>query len=133
MKMKFKYLQTKNSRRRGIALEMAIFVMVLCFGFSILIVTTTMIHKNNYNRIVVEQTEKLELERIGAEFCVAFKNDDIPLFMWKVAQETKETEYQLVWEESNPNKLIIKGKISELTIEIEKEEDIYTITSWELK
>ena len=76
--MKLKYLNTKNSRRRGIAIELAIFVIMLCFGLSVIILTTSMIQKNNYNRVVSEYTEDIELNRIGGEFCSAIrKNEDI--------------------------------------------------------
>jgi uncharacterized repeat protein (TIGR02543 family) len=85
----FKYLKDKKSRRRGVAIELAIFVIMLCFGLSIIIVTTSMIQKNNHNRMVAETTEKLELNRIGAEFCSAIKEDKMPFFEWKLSQETE--------------------------------------------
>ena len=130
--MKFKYLQTKDSRRRGIALEMAIFVLLLCFGLSILILTTSMIQKNNYNRIVSEQTEKLELERIGAEFCKAVVSDNISYFEWKT--ET-ETDYEPICSiRENVYQLMIQGENIQIIIEVTLDtENNYKITKWELK
>jgi hypothetical protein len=131
MKMMFKYLKTKNSRRRGIALEMAIFVLLLCFGLSILIMTTTMVQKSNYNRIISEQTEKLELERIGAEFCTAVRKDNIDYFEWKVSEETNYKPVCSVFE--NMQQLIIQGENFKIIVEVTKVEDDYKITRWELK
>ena len=128
-----KYLKTKNSRRRGIAMELAIFVIMLCFGLSIIILTTSMIQKSNYNRVVNEHTLKLELERIGSEFCVAVRNKELEYFEWKVGEETS---YTIVVEniDSKPT-LTIKDKDSSLFIvELTKNVDeSYKITKWELK
>ena len=128
-----KYLKTKNSRRRGIAMELAIFVIMLCFGLSIIILTTSMIQKNNYNRVVNEHTLKLELERIGSEFCVAVRNKELEYFEWKVGEETS---YTIVVEniDSKPT-LTIKDKDSSLLIvELTKNDDeSYKITKWELE
>lgn len=128
-----KYLKTKNSRRRGIAMELAIFVIMLCFGLSIIILTTSMIQKNNYNRVVNEHTLKLELERIGSEFCVAVRNKELEYFEWKVGEETS---YTIVVENiDSKTTLTIKDKDSSLFIvELTKNDDeSYKITKWELK
>ncbi len=128
-----KYLKTKNSRRRGIAMELAIFVIMLCFGLSIIILTTSMIQKNNYNRIVNEHTLKLELERIGSEFCVAVRNEDLEYFQWKIGEET---DYTIVVENIDSKRtLTIMDKDSSLLfVELTKiDDESYEITNWELK
>lgn len=93
--MMFRYLKNNKSRKRGIAIELAIFTIMLCFGLSIIILTTSMIQKNNHNKIYAEYTEKLELERIGAEFCSAVKNDNLMYFKWKIEEETSY-KYEIV-------------------------------------
>ena len=137
-----KYLKTKNSRRRGIAMELAIFVIMLCFGLSIIILTTSMIQKNNYNRVVKEHTLKLELERIGSEFCVAVKNKELEYFEWKISQETA---YKITISEDTNEKTITltindEENVSSLFIavlkekpETDPEKPDYEIIGWELK
>lgn len=85
----FEYLKNKNSRRRGLAIELAIFVIVLCSALSIITVSISMIHKNNLNSIVQNTSQKLELNRIGAEFCSAVKKDELAFFSWKLSVETE--------------------------------------------
>ena len=129
-----KYLKTKNCRRRGIAIELAIYVIMLCFGLSIVILTTTMIQKNNYNIIIREYTEKFELERIGSEFCIAVENKEIDYFKWKTGVETS---YVIeVVENEVVSTLTIKNSDSSsllLTVELTKVEEQYKITKWELE
>ena len=148
--MKLKYLNTKNSRRRGIAIELAIFVIMLCFGLSVIILTTSMIQKNNYNRVVSEYTEDIELNRIGGEFCSAIrKNEDIAYFMWKLEAETNyrevgveqtgEIKYFYDIDVTSENKKLILSKETEDGSEVLLEVELtpvagnsYKITKWEL-
>lgn len=132
--MKLKYLKNVNSRRRGIAIELAIFTLMLCFGLSIIILTTSMIQKNNYNRVYSEYTEKLELERIGAEFCSAIKNNDLAYFEFKFEEEVSYN-YEIS-DESNITTLTITDvETSEevFIVELTKVNDgaNYEITRWE--
>ena len=138
-KSMFKYLRSKKARRRGIAIELAIFVIMLCFGLSVVIVTTSMIQKNNFNRMVAETTEKLDLNRIGAEFCSAVKKNDLAYFEWKLEQETEylnSEKYLFNIDVDGSVKSLRISTIKEeivLYIEIEAKDSTYEIIKWELK
>lgn len=69
-----KYLNNKNSRRRGIAMELAIMLLLVMAAVSTLLITTTMIHinkqKDSFSEIdkITEKIEKLEYDHIGKYF-----------------------------------------------------------------
>ena len=65
------FLNTKNGRRRGLAMELAIGVMVVASALSILILTTAML-QNSRRLSVKESTQvKITLSEMGESFCRA--------------------------------------------------------------
>lgn len=131
-----KYLKDKNSRRRGVAIELAIFVIMLCFGLSVILVTTSMIQKNNYNRMVYETTERLDINRIGAEFCSAVKKNDLAYFEWKLQQETEyfdTNKYSCVIINSDDVKSLKISTLDEEVILYVEINNLNEIVVWEYK
>jgi hypothetical protein len=75
------FLNTENGRRRGLAMELAIGVMVVASALSVLILTTSMLQ--NSRRLSAKETtqEKITLSEIGESFCYAVSNGD-DLVQW---------------------------------------------------
>ena len=69
-----KYLKDKNSRRRGVAIELAIGMLLIMVAMSTIIVTTTMIQiekqKNSVNNLdnLITDIERIEYDQIGIYF-----------------------------------------------------------------
>lgn len=69
-----KYLKDKNSRRRGVAIELAIGMLLIMVAISTIIVTTTMIQiekqKNSVNDLkdLITDIEKMEYDQVGLYF-----------------------------------------------------------------
>lgn len=69
-----KYLKDKNSRRRGVAIELAIGMLLIMVAMSTIIVTTTMIQiekqKNSVNNLdnLITDIERMEYDQIGIYF-----------------------------------------------------------------
>ena len=69
-----KYLKDKNSRRRGVAIELAIGMLLIMVAMSTIIVTTTMIQiekqKNSVNNLdnLITDIERMEYDQIGLYF-----------------------------------------------------------------
>ena len=69
-----KYLKDKKSRRRGIAIELAVMLMLVMVASSTIIITTTMIQVNKQKESfsdlteLVNDIEKIEYDQIGNSF-----------------------------------------------------------------
>ena len=69
-----KYLKDKKSRRRGIAIELAVMLMLVMVASSTIIITTTMIQVNKQKESfsdlteLVNDIEKIEYDQIGKAF-----------------------------------------------------------------
>lgn len=80
-----KYLKDKNSRRRGVAIELAIGMLLIMVAMSTIIVTTTMIQiekqKNSVNNLdnLITDIEKIEYDQIGIYFEELVNDETITL------------------------------------------------------
>lgn len=76
-----KYLKTKNSRRRGAAIELAIGLLLIMTAMSTIIVATTMIQLNKQKQSihdlnnVISEYEKMEYDQIGRYFESLIENE----------------------------------------------------------
>ena len=80
-----KYLKDKNSRRRGVAIELAIGMLLIMVAMSTIIVTTTMIRiekqKNSVNNLdnLITDIERIEYDQIGIYFEQLVNDETITL------------------------------------------------------
>lgn len=71
-----RYLNTKSKRRRGLAIELALLVMILLSAFSILIVNTALLQNSHKTANDTKFKERITLSEIGEDFCSAVKNGE---------------------------------------------------------
>lgn len=64
-------LKARHSRRRGIAIELAVSVMLAVTALSVLIVSLSLIQSRNLERTRDRLSERTELDQIGESFCAA--------------------------------------------------------------
>lgn len=124
--------------RRGIAIEMAIMVIIITFGLSALIVSISIIQKSNKDTTVKELTLHTKLDEIGDCFCANVKEGtdlaEILSFLnsqysdYAISAETANNTYTLKVCENT----VTEGADSEvlLTVFIERSEGKLTITKW---
>ena len=80
-----KYLKDKNSRRRGVAIELAIGMLLIMVAMSTIIVVTTMIQiekqKNSVNNLdnLFTEIERMEYDQVGLYFEEIVYNEIIEL------------------------------------------------------
>ena len=101
-----KYLKDKKSRRRGIAIELAVMLMLVMVASSTIIITTTMIQVNKQKESfsdlteLVNDIEKIEYDQIGKAFintvCVEIES----------THKYDLTEENILTEESNIKSLL---------------------------
>ena len=69
-----KYLRTKHSRRRGVAIELAMMLLLVMTAMSIMLVSTTMIQINKQKEStsdlteIVDEIKKMEYDNVGKYF-----------------------------------------------------------------
>lgn len=125
--------------RRGIAIEMAIMVMLITFGLSALLVSISIIQKSNKDTTVKELTLHTKLDEIGDCFCAEVKKGT-NLAEISSSLNTQYSDYAISAEKTENNTYMLKvcentvteGADSEvlLTVVIERSEGKLTITKW---
>ena len=69
-----KYLNTKHSRRKGVAIELAIMLLLVMVAMGIMLVSTTMIQINKQKQSfddlkeITQEIEKIEFDQVGKYF-----------------------------------------------------------------
>lgn len=119
-----KYLRNIKTDRKGIAIEMALLVMMVLFSFSILITTTSLLHHNKKTTSQRELENTVAVEQIASSFCKAVQGDDTG---WTSRYPDYDIDVQGLT-------LTVKKKDSEdllLTMTLVEEAGTYRITSWQ--
>lgn len=118
-------MNRKRNGRRGMAMELAMLVMVVTFALSILLTTFALMQANRKNIELRDTKEKIALEQIGEDYLAARRsNSDFDL-----SDEQKE-HYEIVTKTDET--LVVRSKADNeiaLTIELQ---DGKIITKWEL-
>ena len=114
--------------RRGMAMEMAMLVMVVTFALGTLMVTVALMQNNSVSAIKKDFNEKVALEQIGEKFCRQVEKGELNA-------ETLSSEYDVSIDAENLV-LVAKekdsGKIA-MTIDIDVKGNTYEIVKWEIK
>lgn len=124
------FLKNLIKSRRGIAIELAIGVMMLMTAFSIILLTTGTLQaqqrKDDYNNLV----QKIEINEIGEYVC-----ENVALIEWDAEGfklnhfDSKYPNYSLGIDGTEYTIYDNDGEVV-LTIGIEKVDGEYTIISW---
>jgi len=105
-----KYLQNKKARRRGVAIELAVMLMLVMTAMSTIIVSTTMIHinkqKNSQSDLteLKEEIKKMEYDQIGQAFQAMVKDgigNEYEVISARYENYLKEKNYSLDITSSN--------------------------------
>lgn len=114
--------------RRGMAMEMAMLVMVVTFALGTLMVTVALMQNNSVSAIKKDFNEKVVLEQIGEDFCRQVEKGALNA-------EILSSEYDVSIDAENLV-LVAKekdsGKIA-MTIDIDVKDNTYEIVKWEIK
>ena len=123
-------LRARLSDRKGVAIEMAMLVMVVLFSFSILITTTALLHHDKKTKAETELAHTVAMEQIAYDFCAAAGSGNNS---WT----TKYPDYEFEFEFPEGGlKMSVKEEDSEtvlLCLSLEKDGDTYRISSWKEK
>ncbi|MBR2346206.1 MAG: hypothetical protein IKA68_01230 [Clostridia bacterium] len=114
--------------RRGMAMEMAMLVMVVTFALGTLMVTVALMQNNSVSAIERDFNEKVELEQIGEDFCRQVEEGELNA-------EILSSEYDVSIDAENLV-LVAKKKDSgdvAMTIDIDVKDNTYEIVKWEIK
>lgn len=149
-----KYLKSKNARRRGIAMEMAITVLLVLAAMSTITVVTTMIHVNKYDSIhnnFETQKIKYDLETVGGYYFnqvsnfvnrekTEVENDIETKASTYLINKYEEIGSRLIQAEVSGDNLVCtltysdeSGILAILEIEVKVDGTTYTIKKWEYK
>lgn len=127
----FEFLNTKEKRRRGAAMELAIMVMVIAVLVSGAIVSVSLIQSNQAKNAYADTTMRAELDIIGQSFCNALSNGETP----ELAEEYSEKYSAEISVTEAEARLILSeraGGDTVFTVSLVKNEDesFYTVTEW---
>lgn len=114
--------------RRGMAMEMAMLVMVVTFALGTLMVTVALMQNNSVSAIKKDFNEKVELEQIGENFCKQVATGNINAAGLSDIYDVSIDEEELI--------LVAKKKDSgdvAMTIDIDVKDKTYEIIKWEIK
>ena len=114
--------------RRGMAMEMAMLVMVVTFALGTLMVTVALMQNTSVSAIQKDFNEKLELERIGENFCKQVATGNINAAGLSDIYDVSIDEEELI--------LVAKKKDSgdiAMTVDIDVKDNTYEIVKWEIK
>ena len=114
--------------RRGVAMEMAMIVMVVVFALGALMVSVALMQSSRVRSIKNSFDERLVLEQLGEDFCKRVATGNINAAelsgIYSVSIDTED----LV--------LVAKDKKSgeiAMTIDIDVKDNAYEIVKWEIK
>ena len=109
-------------------MEMAMLVMAVTFALGTLMVTVALMQNNSVSAIKKDFNEKLELERIGENFCKQVATRNINAAGLSDIYDVSIDEEELI--------LVAKKKDSgdvAMTIDIDVKDNTYEIVKWEIK
>jgi hypothetical protein len=114
--------------RRGMAMEMAMLVMVVTFALGTLMVTVALMQNNSVSAIKKDFNEKVVLEQIGENFCKQVETGNINAAGLSDIYDVSIDAENLVLVAKEKD----SGKIA-MTIDIDVKDNTYEIVKWEIK
>lgn len=122
--MKAFFLKLKNDRK-GVALEMAITLLMVTFALSTLVLTTSLLQHSKKVKAEKEMPRSVALEQIGEAFCAGTAAGiDPSQWTGKYPDYTITVDgLKLTVTQSNADTVL-------LTVELQKEGSRYTVIQW---
>jgi hypothetical protein len=118
-----RFIKKIRDDRKGLAIELAMMVMVVTFALSILLTTVALLQVDHSSSAMQDVKRRYELEQIGEDYIAARKNGklfDLPEDQGDYKIVTKTTE-----------NLVVRSKAdNEIALTIELQDG--KITKWEL-
>jgi hypothetical protein len=116
-------MNKKRDGRRGMAMELAMLVMVVTFALSLLLTTFALMQANQKKIDLRDTKEKIALEQIGEDYLAACKSGNLHEL------SDDQGDYEIVTKA--PDSLVVRRKAdNEIALTIELQDG--KITKWEL-
>lgn len=116
-------MNKKRNGRCGMAIELAMFVMVVTFALSILLTTFALMQVDRRNVELSDTKEKIALEQIGEDYLVAVKSGKL--------SNLSEDQGDYIIKTKTSEKLVVCNKTDdEIALTVEMQDG--KITKWEL-
>ena len=127
-----RFIKKIRDDRKGLAIELAMMVMVATFALSILLTTVALLQVDHSSSAMQDVKRRYELEQIGEDYitCIEqnkFANFDTTKYS---SYNVSATESELTVKENGSDKELLKIVIE--ATEGENPENIVKITKWEL-
>lgn len=116
-------MNKKRDGKRGMAMELAMLVMVVTFALSLLLTTFALMQANQKKIDLRDTKEKIALEQIGENYLAALKNGNLHELSYD------QGDYEIVTKA--PDSLVVRRTAdNEIALTIELNDG--KITKWEL-
>ena len=125
--------------RRGMAMEMAMLVMVVTFALGTLMVTVALMQNNSVSAIERDFNEKVELEQIGENFCKRIEaqtKGETPDFEGLLLENLEKKYDYDVDADVDAFDLFVRDVNTDdilMTVGVKKVGEAYEIVKWEIK
>ena len=121
--MTMKFTKKIRDDRKGLAIELAMMVMVVTFALSILLTTVALLQVDHSNSNMQDVKRRYELEQIGENYLAALKNGELS------GLPEDQGDYEIVTKTTES--LVVRSKAdNEIALTIELQDG--KITKWEL-
>ena len=121
--MTMKFTKKIRDDRKGLAIELAMMVMVVTFALSILLTTVALLQVDHSNSNMQDVKRRYELEQIGENYLAALKNGELS------GLPEDQGDYKIVTKTTES--LVVRSKAdNEIALTIELQDG--KITKWEL-
>ena len=118
-----RFIKKIRDDRKGLAIELAMMVMVVTFALSILLTTVALLQVDHSNSNMQDVKRRYELEQIGENYLAALKNGELSNL------PEDQGDYEIVTKTTES--LVVRSKAdNEIALTIELQDG--KITKWEL-
>ena len=108
-----KHTVCKNKRlKKGVAIELALLLMVVVFGLCALLVSLTVISNDNSKKQTLSLEQKLLIDQVGTEFSRAVRSGN----NFELGQELSETYFATTFVQDGLHQLVLKLNDDEQTV-----------------
>ncbi|MBP3369546.1 MAG: hypothetical protein J6L85_02235 [Clostridia bacterium] len=118
-----KFTKKIRDDRNGLAIELAMMVMVVTFALSILLTTVALLQVDHSNSNTQDVKRRYELEQIGEKYLAALKNGELSNL------PEDQGDYKIVTK-TTENLVVCSKADNEIALTIELQDG--KITKWEL-
>lgn len=133
-----KTARRRNARRhdRGVAIEMALSMMVMVFAMCTLLLTFALSSRSENKRLNNAFEQSAELDRIGEDFLYNVQKNDISAGVFETASDTYAATVTASATDGNESEInaytltVTRKDSAVLTVKVEKQGDTWKVTEW---